>query len=254
MLVVVPAHDEEERVGACLRSILVATSTLLSARPALRVSTTVVLDRCTDRTAAVVAGLDTRLDTRSDAGPDIDVVAVDAACVGTARRVGVTRAARDVPAADHARVLVVNTDADCVVPPSWLLEHVDLAAAYDVVLGAVEPDAGEMTPATLAAWWTEHPAEQGALHGANLAFRLDSYLRVGGFPELSDQEDLLLVRAMRADGAAIVGGTRVTTSGRRDGRVPHGFAGYLRALDRRLAHSGATHAEPRHVAATLPMR
>lgn len=225
VLVVVPAHDEEERIGACLDSVRQAADRVVRDAPGVSVSVVVVLDRCTDRTAAVVGHR-----------PGVTTVAVDHGCVGAARRAGV-RFGSDQLGHDPAEVLVVNTDADCTVPVGWLVDHLALARDHDLVLGEVEPHADEMSPASLALWWDRHPVGRGSLHGANLGVRLDAYERAGGFPEVAQQEDVLLVRALRADGAAVVGGTRVTTSGRRLGRVPAGFATYLAGLDDEL---GAT--------------
>jgi hypothetical protein len=56
--VVVPAHDEEELLGACLVSVATAAARLLAEVPGIAVRTTVVLDRCTDGTAAIAATYD----------------------------------------------------------------------------------------------------------------------------------------------------------------------------------------------------
>lgn len=216
--VVVPAHDEEAHVGACVASVLRAIETLERERPGVSARVVVVLDRCADRTAEVVAAY------------DVQVVTVSAGCVGGARRAGVGAVA--AAADEAAEVLVVNTDADCEVPSRWLVEHLDLAATYDLVQGEVLPDPADLSAAALTLWRVHNPAGTGSLHGANLAFRLDAYFAVGGFEQVAEQEDLLLVRALKAAGyAAGCGGASVLTSGRRAGRVPGGFAGYLRDLD-----------------------
>lgn len=228
LLVVIPAHDEEERIGACLASIEVTADAVATAHPRVTVLTVVVLDSCSDDTGVIA----TRAGART--------VSLDAHAVGAARRAGVAAAGALVPGVDPASVLVVNTDADCVVPRSWLLDLVRLADGHDLVLGEVLPEPDEMSPEALRVWWQRHPVGRGSLHGANLAVRLDAYRRAGGFPEVSDREDAALVRALRGNGARVVGGTRVVTSARRDGRVPAGFAGYLRALDLELSSSDTT--------------
>jgi glycosyltransferase involved in cell wall biosynthesis len=237
VLVVVPAHDEVERIGRCVRSVRQSAEALLSPSSDVtlhrvrQVEVVVVLDRCTDGTAAGVAD------------PSVHLVDLDAGCVGAARGAGILRGMAVSAASDPRSVLVVNTDADCIVPRDWLMDLVSLAAGHDLVLGEVHPDPSEMSPISLDAWWRRHPRGRGSLHGANLAVRLDAYLSVGGFAAVSEQEDVLLVRALRAAGARVVGGTRVMTSGRRDGRVPEGFAGYLRALDDELALQGEIRAQ-----------
>ncbi len=238
VLVVVPAHDEQERIGRCVRSVRQAAEAVI--RPLTdnstmarvgQVEVVVALDRCTDETAAAVAAV---------ADSSVHLVHLDAACVGAARGAGIRHGMAVLGVHDPCSVLVVNTDADCVVPRDWLVELVSLAARHDVVLGEVHPDPSEMSSISLAAWGLRNPRGRGSLHGANLAVRLDAYLGVGGFLEISGQEDLLLVRALRAAGTSVVGGTRVMTSGRRQGRVPEGFAGYLRMLDHELALQGET--------------
>jgi len=226
--VVVPAHDEQERIGPCLTSVRHAAGVLLAAHPGLRVGVTVVLDRCVDATPGVTAA------------HGVETLVVDVGCVGAARRAGVDRVVATTADLDAASVQVVNTDADCVVPPDWLVEHVRLAREHDLVQGEVVPDPREMTTEAGAAWSHRNPAGRGSLHGANLSFRLDAHLAAGGFPAVHQQEDLLMVRAMKARGARSAGGTTVVTSARRQGRVAAGFAAYLRDLDVELAQTVAT--------------
>ena len=68
------------------------------------------------------------------------------------------------------------------------------------------------------------------MHGANLGVRADAYLAAGGFRTVAEHEDVGLVETLRAAGAPIDSTDRapVTTSARSTGRVPGGFAGYLR--------------------------
>ncbi|MES2911180.1 MAG: glycosyltransferase, partial [Pseudomonadota bacterium] len=97
--IIVPAHNEEEKIAACLQSLVIAAS-----RPALdgeEVALIVVLDACTDRTGPLA---------RSLGATTIDVHARN---VGLARHEG----ARFSIAAG-ARWLAF-TDADSVVAPDW---------------------------------------------------------------------------------------------------------------------------------------
>ena len=95
--VVVPAHDEEALLGACLASIADATARLVLHAPGVVARTTVVLDRCTDGSAAVAASY------------GVDTVVVDAGSVGVARAAGVERvlalAGSHRPNADAASTL-----------------------------------------------------------------------------------------------------------------------------------------------------
>jgi hypothetical protein len=70
------------------------------------------------------------------------------------------------------------------------------------------------------------------VHGANLGFSLAAYDRVGGFAPLATGEDVDLVERMQSAGVPwrATDRTRVLTSGRRHGRAPAGFAGFLHKL------------------------
>lgn len=116
--VVVPAHQEEALLGACLASVAVA-----AARVDVGVLVVVALDACTDASAEIAraAGAET--------------VAVQARCVGVARAAGAARVL-----AAGAR-WVASTDADSIVAPDWLevqLGHASGAGARaDAVCGLV---------------------------------------------------------------------------------------------------------------------
>jgi len=219
--VVVPARDEEALVGRCLRSIAAARR-----GSPVPTSLVLVLDACTDGTAAAVADA-----IGDEVGADVQVVVTDAANVGAARALGVSHALVGLDL-DPSEVLLACTDADSQVPPWWLLEHVRLAdAGADVVVGTVRPDPDDLDADDLDAWSaTRVPGRpNGHVHGANLAVRVSSYLRAGGFPRRSEHEDVTLVASLRATGARVVpsDAVDVLTSGRRVGRTPGGYAGYL---------------------------
>ncbi|ANH39753.1 Glycosyl transferase family 2 [Nocardioides dokdonensis FR1436] len=224
VVVVVPAHDEEDVLGRCLEDIADAAAQARVLR--VRVDVVVVLDDCTDGSLAVASE------------HDVQVVETDARCVGAARAlgVGVATGHPDRLAAvgpdDERRTWVATTDADSRVPGSWLLDH--LAAAHhghDLLVGPVLPDADELDPAVLAAWHDRHRTGRLHVHGANLGVRLSAYRAVGGFADLATGEDVALVQALLAlDVPTVRQGRPVVTSARERGRAPDGFAGYLRAL------------------------
>ena len=231
--VVVPACNEEALLGRCLDAIAQARSSLARVRPDLAPpaststpvrrhdsGTIVALDRCIDGTAAVAAR----------AG--VDSVTLEAGSVGAARRIGTARAGRRAAADGVApdEVWIATTDADTVVGPGWLRRQVALAEqGADLVLGRVRPAPGHLSAVESAVWSARHAGEDH-IHGANLGFRLSAYQRAGGFPEVTEHEDVALVQAMRALGVREDRGAAVLTSARLDGRTPGGFAGYLRAL------------------------
>ncbi|MGD8193199.1 glycosyltransferase [Herbiconiux sp. P18] len=229
--VVIPARDEEESLGACLEAVLASRRALmrLDPTPFVRCRVVVVLDACTDDSIGVA---------ESFGGA---VIALEAAAgnVGVARGIG----ARHVMASFDrpAEQWICSTDADTLVPESWLADHLAVAetGAY-VGLGRVEPSGGALSPDALDAWQRAH-ADSSVRHvyGANLGVRADAYLRAGGFPAIRLGEDEELVRAVDALESHVdePSGGRIAqvegvaaTSDRLDGRTAGGFAGFLRKL------------------------
>lgn len=215
--VIIPAHDEEALIGACLRSVLVAAES-----PELRgerVEIVVALDRCSDGTAAIVAAHGVRS------------VALQHGNVGHARA-----AAANV-ALDLGARWIATTDADTIVPPDWL--SAQLAYDCDAFCGVVTVDDWSDYPAAMldAFAGTEaivdgHPH----VHGANMGLSAAAYRLCGGFDALDVSEDVALVGALVAAGARIARKPSpvVVTSARRAARAVGGFSDYLRALEARL--------------------
>jgi hypothetical protein len=186
-----------------------------------------VSDSSTDRTGQVATSV---LGSRGC------VVIVQARNVGSARRL----------AADYAlgrrqgplkRAWLANTDADCIVPSSRLCDQLKLAdQGIEAIAGTVsvddfaehDPEVAERFRAsyTIASDDT-HPH----IHGANFGVRADAYLRAGGWSELVTAEDHDLWWRLHRESTrmASTASIQVTTSGRRIGRAPHGFAGALAA-------------------------
>ena len=222
--VVVPVHDEEELLPRTLAALAEAITRLAAARPGVSVDVTAVLDDCRDRSAAVVAH-----------HPWVRHLAVGRNNVGAARRAGVAHATAHLPPDRRHRHGVASTDADCVVGPDWLVDHVRLAdAGADLVTGTVEPLREDLDDLTARRWWTSHEVREGHphVHGANLGVRLTAYDDAGGFEAVRTHEDVGLVERVRAGGWACVASASVHigTSGRLVGRAPHGFAAFLAAL------------------------
>lgn len=222
VLVVIPARDEEEVVAACLASVRAAAVAAGRERPSLEVRVVLVADACTDRTAEIARA----------AGAE--VVEIAAGSVGVARQAGVERGARLWPSGASGPLWIASTDADSVVPESWIRDQ--LAAAddgADLVVGRVEPD-GRLDPELLAAWRAAHAgrAPGESVHGANLGVRADALARVGGFSPMPLHEDVDLVERLLASGARLDREARpaVETSSRLRSRVDGGFASYLARL------------------------
>ena len=186
--VVVPAHDEETLLPACLAALR-----MLPVRCRLPVHVVVVADACTDQTAAVARAAGAR------------VIGIHARRVGAARAAGMRELLRLTAGSDPSAVWLATTDADTVVPPDWLRRQLHYAnAGWDVVLGTVT-----------VTDWDGHPPHvpvvvRGTLrlrpgphhphvHGANLGIRASAYLAAGGFRPLQTAEDhALLAAATRA--------------------------------------------------------
>lgn len=229
--VVIPARDEERRLPETLASVRAARVQLAAARPDLGVEVTVVLDRCVDRSAEVA---------RREA---VRILDVDHGDVGAARHAGVlsalaTAASRGVESRD---LWIACTDADTVVPPHWLTGHVILSDRHDAVIGTVEP-LGLTDTEVLREWRSRHHLVEGHshVHGANLGLRGSAYLDVGGFRPMPTDEDVDLVRRIRAHTTRWVATdtVRVASSARRRSRCRAGFSDYLVALEAEVLARG----------------
>jgi glycosyltransferase involved in cell wall biosynthesis len=240
VVVVVPARNEERRLDACLRGLRVAIRRLRSSDEVLPVRVVLVLDRCTDRTAAVAAGW-----------PPVEVVVTEHGRVGAARAAGVwyaiAAADRDVDA-----MWIANTDADSVVPPDWLRTQLRHArGGADLVLGMVCPDPAEVPDQLRLAWHDRHVFVDGHrhVHGANMGVRGGMYVAAGGFPDVAVDEDVALADSIRRMGGRVVStrASPVTTSARLSGRTPGGMAAYLRDLVRPVHPGPAVQAQERAV-------
>jgi glycosyltransferase involved in cell wall biosynthesis len=219
LAVVVPAHDEEEHIGACLASVEIATRC-----PALngeQVLIVVALDSCSDGTERIARGR------------GATVVTVASPNVGAARAAGARHALES-----GARWLAF-TDADSEVGPEWLWAQLELRS--DAVCGTIEVrdwgDYGERLRQHHIATYTDADGHRH-IHGANLGVTALAYQCAGGFQPLVSSEDVALVEALRDNGASIAwsAAPRVVTSARRAYRAPRGFGETIARVDRELAH------------------
>lgn len=223
IVTVVPAHNERERLAACLAALRRAAG-----RVPVPVATIVVLDACSDGTEHAIP------DAPGLAGP-LHVVEVDFRNVGAARAAGFAASGR----IGRDDVWFATTDADSVVPDEWYLEQLAHAAAHDVVAGTVRVDWTCHTAGTRSRYEARYRRrpdgrQHGHVHGANLGLRADLYGRIGGFAPLPVSEDVDLVTRAAAAGARIAwhDGNVVTTSDRRDPRARGGFGDHLHELAR----------------------
>ncbi len=217
--VVIPAHDEEELIGACLDAVRLAAAAVSDRVE--HVSVHVAADACSDQTSriALAAGA--------------EVVFPEQRGVGAARAAGVTSALAAHAHVPPRSIWIAHTDADSVVPAHWLVHQLELASAgADVVVGTVRPDFRDLSAEQTSAWWATHVpgTANGHVHGANLGTRASTLVGAGGFEHVLEHEDVLLVAEARARGARLVASDDawVRTSGRPVGRTAGGYAGYLR--------------------------
>ena len=218
--VVVPAHDEEALLPACLAAL-----DRVAGGIGVPVSVLVVADTCTDGTAAAARACGAQ------------VIAIGARNVGAARAAGMAELLRLTAGVNPSAVWLATTDADTVVPPGWLERQLRYAdQGWDVVLGTVA-----------VADWDGHPAHVPAafdalydfgdgphqhVHGANLGIRASAYLAAGGFRSLRTAEDHALLAAATDAGCSVLQASDITveTSARRRARAPLGFSHLLRTL------------------------
>ncbi len=227
-----PANDEQELLPTCLESLWASGRSC-----GLPVDVVVVLDGCTDDSAAVVEQFALRNDDRVS----VRGVSVSLRNVGAARSVGVARLL------EHRSARcpwIATTDADTEVPAHWFRAQLAHArAGATAVVGTVRVQDWDSRPESvrLHADAAYSLGEHHHIHGANLAFSTDAYLRAGGFLPLACHEDVALVRAFVAAGEPVVWATdlAVLTSGRRVGRTGSGFAEYLNDLELALEQEPA---------------
>lgn len=222
-VVVVPAHNEFAALSRCVSAI--KTAAIGAAVPT---SVVVVLDACDDDSAS----LDGQL------GADVHVIALDERNVGAARAAGFAHAKSLFGGADE-QPWYATTDADTEVGSDWLARQ--LACQADMVLGLVRVGQwrhhSEEAAEIYEARYRAEAARHGHIHGANMGFSAEAYWRVGGFAALASGEDVDLVERFQAAGCHVYRDESlwVTTSDRRTGRAPGGFAEHLAEVSEQVA-------------------
>jgi glycosyltransferase involved in cell wall biosynthesis len=212
--ILIPVHNEEALLPDCLKAAKVAAS-----HPGLlgeAVQILVVLDSCSDRSAAIAQEYQVRS------------LEVQARNVGHVRGVG----ARHL--LNQGARWISCTDADSRVAADWLVAQ--LALGTDAVCGTVTVDAWseDFDPAAQIRYHQAYQAQDGHrhIHGANLGISASAYVRAGGFEPLACHEDVQLVRQLERCGASIAWSCmpQVITSARLDCRAQGGFGDYLKSL------------------------
>jgi glucosyl-3-phosphoglycerate synthase len=248
-VVVVPARDEERRIGGCLRALAGQRGLDPCAYEVL-----LVLDRCQDATrerALATGARHPRL--------RLGLLVVDGWSVGAVRRQGMDTACGRLLAAGRGEGLIASTDADSIVDPDWLALQLALARrGARAIGGRVELDereAAELPASVLAARREQSRvrmarvlggpggagtvSEHHQFSGASMAITAQTYRDVGGLPDSEALEDEALQRALEERGITIArpDAVRVRTSARTNGRAPRGLARDLALADWRARRS-----------------
>lgn len=221
--VVVPAHNEEALLAATLHALRRACEHPALFEPA-RVF--LVLDACSDGSESVARG--------AWRGAGLELLAIDAQNVGSARAYGANRAMAS------GATWLAFTDADTIVAPDWLVQQRALGA--DAVCGSVmvgdwscHGSHADRLALDFATTYSDADGHKH-IHGANLGVCAAAYRAAGGFPALACSEDVALVAALQRTGASIAwsAAPRVTTSARPDPRCHGGFGDAVLAARSRL--------------------
>lgn len=253
-IVAIPARNEEERLPQLLHAL--AHQKGISRGISLPV--VVILNNCTDRSAAVAAAEAARSPLLA-----IDIIEVefadDDAHVGSARRLAMEQAALSFNGV--ANGVILTTDADAVPPPNWVAANLRaIADGADIVGGRIcgdpneERELGQEFCERAAAYLAysalkDHlaslvdplPYDPWPRHwdhtGASLALRADVYREVGGLRPLPRREDLDLVTRVRAAGYKLRHAPEVVVrvSARLNGRAQGGMADCLKSWIRDVA-------------------
>ncbi len=240
-VVVVPAHDEELRIGRCLGAL----AAQVEVRPE-EFEVIVVLDACTDATAQRASDFRGSYDPESSdghggGGPAIHTVEGPGQGAGPARATGMDIGCARLESLGRGGGLLASTDADSVVAPDWIARQLEAVAAGaeaiggEVVLDPVE--AASLPPgvladreAQLAARAREAaargPAEHAHFSGASLGVTPDAYRRAGGMAWMAALEDQELEDRLVAANVTIhrLRPVSVVTAARTEGRAERGLA------------------------------
>lgn len=243
--VVIPAKNEEERLGACLAALAGQVGVKTSEFEVL-----LVLDGCVDSSREVAMECLERhesLRLRLLEGPDRGV--------GSARKLGMDAACERLAAVEGPDGLIASTDADSVVAPDWVSAQLSLVGDGAEAIGGkiCLVDGGENLRADVIEWYEEQGRERYAkvlarqgedsftqdhwqFSGASMSLTVEAYRRIGGLESVRYLEDERLERQLENSGVRVVrsAAVRVTTSDRTRGRAERGLAFDLARASRTL--------------------
>ena len=240
-VVALPARNERDRIAACLASL-----TRQHGIPSGSYGILLFLNNCSDGTEHIVS------QWVINSPCPVRVVHQDyvGATAGWARRSAMEAAAGWLAEEGADDGVILTTDADSRVGPTWIADNLAcIAAGADAVAGriALDPDEAALLPPALHARgrleseyeallteigarldpepWNPWPCHW-TTSGATIAVRRTVYNRVGGMPALAVGEDRAFIAAVRRYDAFVrhAPHIEVITSGRLEGRAPGGAA------------------------------
>lgn len=230
--IAVPVRNEVERLPRLLRA-------LAEQHHAGPMTLALFFDDCNDGSESLVASFALPFPVVTECG---NVGSHPNA--GRARRRAMALSLEAVP--DGA---LLTTDADSVPAPDWVAASRRALAHADIVAGRIlrEPGRGSPMQERLESYFDrlhgmrrtldpipwEAPSTHHWSSAASLAIRGDVYRAVGGVAAVASGEDAALLDTAARGGWRIRrdAEVRVTTSSRRSGRTPGGFAAALSAWD-----------------------
>ncbi len=251
-VVAIPAHDEAERIGACLAALAMQRDGRGTPLTEGGFSVLVLANNCRDATADLARAF-------AEVAPfPLHVVECrlppGEAHAGGARRRAMDAAA-DLLARDTGRGVILTTDADSRAGPTWVSAMLaGFAPGVDAVAGTIDADPNEYLAlgvgflargrledrylsrvAELYAALDPRPHDPWPNHrvhsGAGIAVTLAAYRAIGGLPVRPLGEDSALAEALEDAGFLVRHSMEaaVTTSCRFDSRAPGGAGDTMRA-------------------------
>jgi Glycosyl transferase family 2 len=251
--IIVPARDESARIEKCLSALVKQVDSAGRPIDLGRYEVIVLANNCRDQTAVRARAFGRR-------HPQfvLHVVEIhfppEKSYVGCARKLLMDEARRRLFLLGRPNGIVASTDADTFVDQAWIAGIIrEVEAGADAVGGRIVADRGERLLLPRSAELTylrkaaygfliaeledlidPDPFDPFPRHfnhiGASIAVTAAVYDRIGGLPDVLEDEDSELYKAILRGGGRFRHSleVRVTTSARLDGRVERGFSAGLR--------------------------
>ncbi len=245
VIVTIPAHNEENFIGDCLKSLAAQLTIFGRKIDSKDFEILVLCHNCTDNTFDIC--LDYKRNHDDLKVSVLETNRSEVNNVGAVRRI-LMRIARSRVSCPQSYIAM--TDADTKAHPFWMANLFGyVGSGYGLICGQIDIDltgVGERAKRTLAfkKYYSElrmlleysficYESDSLPRHsdnsGPNMAVRADVYDRVGGMPPIGFCEDVAFYDSVIWGGYKVrhCSMTIVTTSGRVDPRAPWGFGAEL---------------------------